>query len=166
MEKLEFTDTESGENFKGFGRMIAESRIFGKNYPEAMARFYQVENRRRTATIPDYLLVAVLGPDEVMLEKFNDAFHFASWMRLMIQEDLREPGGNVLFMAMTKVIRDASAVNPDIYEVYLNLIEYRQILTGKIQFPEPEPEPELEPVPIPAVKRKPGNGGMPFFPWI
>ena len=163
MEQLRFEDTESGETFEGFGRMLAESRIFGKNYSEARARFYKIENRRRTATIPDFLLVGVLAPDEVMLEKFNDAFHFASWMRLMIQEDLREPGGNVLFLAMQKIIRDASANSNELYQVRMNLIEFRQILTGKIQFPEPDPEPE--PMPIPAVKRKPGNG-MPFFPWI
>ena len=147
MEELKFTDSETGETFSGFGRMLAESRIFEKNYSEARARFYQVENRNRLATIPDYLLVAVLGPDEVMVEKFNDAFHFASWMRNLIQEDLLEPGENVLFMAMQKIIRDAAANSLDFHKIHMNIVEYRQILTGKKKLPEAAPEP------IPIVKK-------------
>jgi len=78
MEALKFTDSESGETFEGFGRLLAEARIYGINNPKAMTRFYQIGNKFRTTDIPDYVLVADFGDNDLMVVKFNDPFNLAT----------------------------------------------------------------------------------------
>jgi len=131
MKELNFTDSESGETFEGFGQLLAEARIYGTNNPKAMARFYQIENRLRTTDIPDYVLVADFGDDDLMVVKFNDPFNLATWLRLVIKDDLESEDGNLLRFPMSKLLRDAAANDLTLHKVYLNVVEYRQILQGK-----------------------------------
>ncbi|MBW2709901.1 MAG: hypothetical protein JRD04_11670 [Deltaproteobacteria bacterium] len=163
MEELKFTDSESSETFEGFGRMLAESRIYGINNPKAMARLYQIENRLRTTDIPDYVFVADFGDNDLMVVKLNDAFSLASWIRSIFKDDMEREDGNILRLPMMGLLSDAAANDLDLRKVRMNVTEYRQILQGKRK---PTPEPKQEPVPILVVvpqKDKPLN--VPF-PWI
>ena len=161
MEELKFTDSESSETFEGFGRLLAETRIYGINNPKAMARFYQIENRLRTAAVPDYVFVADFGNNDLMVVKHNDPFSLSSWVRSVIRDDLED--GNFLRLPVGMLLRDAGANDLELHKVYINVIEYRQNLQGKRN---PAPEPKQEPAPIPVVvpqKEKPLD--VPF-PWI
>ncbi len=134
MEELKFTDAESNETFEGFGRLLAEARIYGINNPKAMARLYQIENRLRTTDIPDYILVADFGDNDLMVVEHNDPFSLASWTRSVIKDDLESEDGNILRQPMAKLLRDADANDLDLHKVHMNVIEYQQILQGKRAF--------------------------------
>lgn len=147
MEKLNFTDSETGETFEGFGRVLAETRIYGVNNLNAMAWLYQIENRLRTATIPDYVFAVDFGDNDLMVVQLDDTFSLASWARSIVKDNLESEGGNLLNLPMMMLLSDAAANDLELRKVDMNVTEYRQTLQGKRK---PSPT-KREPAPIPVV---------------
>ena len=131
-KKLEFTDSESGEQFEGWGVLLGEARIYGVNYPKAMLRLYRISRDQihPEKPLPDYVVTALLKPGDLLVEQFQDSFGFAFWCRGIVEDNYKTEGENALYVPLMKIFSDVSPSNPVIKKISRSVAEYRRALQG------------------------------------